>query len=142
MQKFDEKVTSILKKDINSRISIILHDASYIHSVNSNISREPRELYALRALLKIVADRVHMDKKVFQNYGITQILLLNLTKLCNTFKILFNSFNQSFQTPQLLEVAAMGILDLVELVFLVNKSMISAQVEISRYYIDNNGLFA
>ena len=137
MLEFDESLAEKLESEVNTRVSIILHDVAYNHSAYPSMFKEPMEFYALTALLKTIAAGIQLEYKRFQNDGLYQGQWINLKDFSHTLQVIFSMFKMSLQANQLLELSSSCIMGLIELVLMVNVVMITDLNEIYMHCMIN-----
>lgn len=130
MIEFDERLAEKLESDIKSRVTIMLHDFACNHSSYPSRHTEPMEVYSLIAIAKTIGACIRLESKRFESDGLYQGQWTILKDYSHNVKVLFETFKMSLQMPQLQEVAASCVMDLVELVLMVNAKMIIERDEI------------
>ena len=119
----------------------MIHDVSCYHSFNSCRSTEPREFHSLNALLQTVLQHINregIDFRVGGSYkGIVQWYYLE--QLSYYIMVILCSFQKSFQTPQLVDLAASCVMGLVEINLLVYVGLLAkkTQYQIDEMYTSN-----
>ena len=95
------------------------------------------EVYSLIAIAKTIGACIRLESKRFESDGLYQGQWTILKDYSHNVKVLFETFKMSLQMPQLQEVAASCVMDLVELVLMVNAKMIIERDEIYMQYMIN-----
>lgn len=125
--EFDKMLAGRLNSNLKLRLSIIFHDHAYKHSVQPTIHTEPIELHTLNALLKTISRHSKMGYKHFKQHGDYLAHYEGYENLLIPVQMLFNGFKFTFQTPQLLAVAASCLMDFIESAFLIEAVYVVAE---------------
>ncbi|CAL4185492.1 unnamed protein product, partial [Meganyctiphanes norvegica] len=118
--EFDEKLSDKMQKNLNLQKSIMVQDVVWSHALKSSRYTWPRELHTLISLLNTTNAYINRNYKELQEKGHRHDHSHSLSYISNFVHLLFTTFRNSFQEFQLLDIAALCIMDLVELVLLLN----------------------
>ncbi|CAL4111070.1 unnamed protein product [Meganyctiphanes norvegica] len=126
LQNFDKKLANKLLEVQSSRCSAIIYDVGFCCAVNHKNLSQPRELYGLIALLKTIVgvlDQINKDIHK-ENNNMWHILAEMLMCSEVLFALILRLFKATCQTPILSHLVRHCILYTLEIVILINVSLL------------------
>lgn len=118
---YDKKLAKKLLDQSSLRCSVMVHDVRYITAINPQRFSEPRELHGLVHLLKKTARIIERIAQLTleEEYCIHSVLMCMIS-FCETLHVIISTFKLSCQTPQLVGLTSLCIIDIAELAIQLN----------------------